>query len=94
MPIPKVSPIGPEFEAFVEQAQRTHPSKSKTEILRILQDRIRSYEKKYGMSSEEFIRRYEEGDFEMDDHYPDQDLFRWWSYCRGYRKHIESESER
>ena len=42
-----------------------------------MQTRLAEYEKKYSMSSEEFLPRYKRGDFEMDDDYLDHELFDW-----------------
>ena len=38
----------------------------KVELIRKLKNRMHNFEEKYGMTTEEFIMRYEKGEFEMD----------------------------
>lgn len=51
-------------------------------------DEIRDFERRYGMDSEEFLRRFERG--ELGD---SQDCFEWWGLLRG-RTVIEEELDK
>ncbi len=63
--------------------------------LRVYDARIRELEEKYGMSSDEFLTRFEEG--ELGD---EEDYFIWWSYLRAKAvilerlKELEKETQR
>lgn len=51
-------------------------------------DEIRDFERRYGMDSDEFLRRFERG--ELGD---SQDCFEWWGLLRG-RTVIEEELDK
>jgi hypothetical protein len=51
-------------------------------------DEIRDFERRFGMDSEEFLRRFERG--ELGD---SQDCFEWWGLLRG-RTVIEEELDK
>ena len=63
--------------------------------LRVYDARIRELEEKYGMSSDEFLTRFEKG--ELGD---EEDYFIWWSYLRAKAvilerlKELEKETQR
>lgn len=74
------------FEEFLETSRKKHPPKSKEEIIQELKETIAHYEQKYQMSTEEFLPRYEKGEFEMNDHYDDGDLFEWRACYRSLQR--------
>ena len=80
----------PSFEEFLENVKK-HPPKSRDEIIMELRQTITQYEQKYQMSTEEFIPRFEKGEFENDDNYVDHELFRWWSDYHSYIKLFNKE---
>jgi len=47
----------------------------------LLKEEIEGFEKRYGMSSEEFMTKFERG--ELGD---EQDYFEWWGLLRGIKK--------
>jgi len=77
------------LEALVREARLVRAK------LRVYDARIRELEKKYGMSSDEFLARFERG--ELGD---EEDYFLWWSYLRAKAvilerlKELEKEIQR
>ena len=57
----------PSYEEFLERAKRR--SRSKEELLRQLEEEVRGYEQRYGMTTAKFLPRFERGDFEMEEHF-------------------------
>ncbi|MEN4017430.1 MAG: hypothetical protein PQ975_01640 [Methanobacterium sp.] len=75
----KVSLAKEEVSIVKESLQRELIlSKSKVNLLK---EEIKGFEKKYGMSSEEFMEKFEQG--ELGD---DQNYFEWWGLLRGIKK--------
>jgi hypothetical protein len=56
--------------------------------IRIVESEIRDFEKKYEMSSEEFLERFDKG--ELGD---SQDFFEWWGLLKGLER-LKKEIER
>ncbi|MBI3194745.1 MAG: hypothetical protein HYZ34_09825 [Ignavibacteriae bacterium] len=65
------------YEEFLARAEAQKGTHTKEQIVQSLRENIARYEAKYKMTSEEFIPRYEGGEFEMDDKYNDGELFLW-----------------
>jgi len=47
----------------------------------LIREEVEGFEKRYGMSSDEFVDKFERG--ELGD---DQDYFEWWGLVRGLKK--------
>lgn len=88
----KISKVKPTFEAFLKRAKRRR-TKSTAEIIRDLEARIACYEQQYEMSTEEFLPRYERGEFEMDDRYLDYELLDWWGNYQTLCRYRRGEKE-
>jgi hypothetical protein len=69
----------PSFEELLVTLQKKRSRYTRENVIKSLKEEIESYEKKYKMSTSEFIKCYEKGEFEMDDRYPDNELFDWYS---------------
>jgi len=69
----KIKPLS--FEDFIESSRKKFPKKPKQEIFTKLKESISQYEKKYKMKTSDFIARYEQGEFEMNDDFDDSELF-------------------
>ncbi len=65
------------YEEFLARAEAQKGTHTKEQIVQELHENITRYEAKYKMTSEEFIPRYERGEFEMDDNYNEGELFLW-----------------
>ena len=65
------------YKEFCIQSRKS--STTPKQLLEKLEANLRQYEQTYQMTSEEFIARYESGEFEMDDAFPGHELFSWWS---------------
>ncbi|MFQ5864297.1 MAG: hypothetical protein ACE5IW_03615 [bacterium] len=72
----------PTFEEFIDMSRNKFPAKSKDEIIEVLEKNILKYEKRYNMSSMEFIKRFDSGEVEERDDFPGHELFRWRSDYR------------
>ena len=72
------------YETFYTHSCQS--SDSPKQILEKLEANLRQHEQAYQMTTKEFIPRYESGEFEMNDAFPEHELFSWWcdyqSYCR------------
>lgn len=77
------------YEEFCEHFFNKKYHVPKSELIRKLKNRIHQFEEKYGMTTEKFIPRYESGEFEMDDDYPDHDLFSWWCDYISYHRLLQ-----
>jgi len=76
----------PTYEEFLSYVNSTKGSKSKEHILAEIRKRINNYEMKYKMTSDDFIVKYERGDFEMDDNYLDYELLDWSGSYKHYKQ--------
>lgn len=76
----------PSFEEFSNIARKRYPHKSKHDVIKILKRHISDYERKHRMNTEEFIIRFENGEFENSDEYTEHELFRWRSDYQSYLK--------
>jgi len=82
------------FEGFVDWWKKNRKYRSEEENSRKLKEEIQQYEKKYQMSTSEFIRRYEKGEFEMDDNYNDFELSCWLTAYRAFQKRSKASDSR
>jgi len=71
--------------------RKIHPQKSIKDVLSELRDIITHYEQKYKMTTAEFLPRYEDGEFEMDDRYADYELAHWQGSFEAYQRLIQME---
>jgi len=76
----------PTYEEFLENARKNFRSKSIDDLINSLKKQLSHYEQKYQMESKTFVIRFENGEFENLDNFPDHDLFRWWSHYKSYQK--------
>ena len=81
----------PSYEEFLESARKSNKFKSIDELIRSLKENISNFERKYQMTSKDFVNRFERGEFEGVDNYPDFDLFKWWSDYKSFKKLIEKK---
>ncbi len=65
---------------------KNRPQRSIKEILKELRQIIEAYEQKYRMTTAEFLPRYANGEFEMDDSYPDYELAHWQGSYEAYHR--------
>ena len=66
----------PSFEVFLKKVGKKI-KKPRDESIRELKEIMSRFEQKYSMSTEEFIPRFKQGEFEMDDNYLDYELLDW-----------------
>jgi hypothetical protein len=76
----------PSFEEFLAILEKNRSHSTKEDVIKSLKEEIEGYEKKYKMKTSEFIKRYDGGEFEMDDSYPDHELFIWRNSYRSYQE--------
>jgi hypothetical protein len=76
----------PSFEEFLAILEKNRSHSTKEDVIKSLKEEIEGYEKKYRMKTPEFIKRYDAGQFEMDDAYPDYELFRWRGAYHSYQR--------
>lgn len=81
----------PAYEEFMEMSRKKFPAKSKQEIIAMLEKNIVQFEEKYKMRSEEFVKRFDNGEFEERDDFPGHELFRWRS---DYRSLLSLKSQK
>jgi len=87
MPVKLVEKIGTlTYKEFVALSENKYSQKSKNALIEILKNNLADYERKYHIDSHDFIKRYEKGEFENNDKYPDHELFRWSSDYNSYIK--------
>ena len=70
--------------------EKNRKYRSKEENLKKLKEEMEHYEKKYQMSTSEFIDRYEKGEFEMDDNYNDFELSCWSTAYHAFQRHSDT----
>ena len=80
----------PLYDEFLRKVN-SHPNKSTNEILFDLKKNIAHYEKKYNMLTEEFLPRFRNGEFEMDDNFPDYELAHWQGSYEAYQRLSETK---
>jgi hypothetical protein len=80
----------PSFEEFLAILEKNRSHYTKKDVVKSLKEEIEGYEKKYKMKTSEFIKRYDGGEFETDESYPDNELFDWYS---AYLSHQELLAE-
>ena len=83
----------PSFDEFLAIIEKNRSHCSKEDAVKSLEKEIEEYEKKHNMTTSEFIVRYDAGEFEMDDNYPDYELFRWSGAYHSYQR-LQKEIER
>jgi len=84
----KFTPIlGEEWDGW----RKKYPQRSIKDILQELRQIIKAYEQKYRMTTEEFIPRYANGEFEMDDSYSDYELAHWQGSYEAYQRLSRTE---
>ena len=79
----------PSFDEFLKKINN-HSPKNRNEIIFDLKKIITRYEKKYHMSTEEFLTRFNNGEFEMDDNYLDYELAHWQGSYEAYQRLSET----
>ena len=83
------------YEEFLELWEKNREKHPKRKIIKELKDKIQQYEAKYKMESGVFAERFKKGEFEMDDTYPDNELFSWYtSYLSCQELLSDSHSEK
>ena len=82
----------PSFEEFIDTLDKNRSHFSKEESIKSLKEKINAYEKRYQMTTSEFIKTFDKGEFEKDSKYPDHELFIWRNYCRIYQELIADSS--
>ncbi|MBI5214139.1 MAG: hypothetical protein HY960_00130 [Ignavibacteriae bacterium] len=80
------------YEEFIARAEAQKGTHTKEQLVQELRENIARYEAKYKMTSEEFIPRYERGEFEMDDNFDDGELFSWSGDVCALNKLTENSS--
>ena len=80
----------PTFDDILKKINN-NSRKSRDEIISDLKKIIIQYEKKYHMSTEEFLPRFKNGDYEMDDNYLDYELLDWWGTNNTYQKYLNGD---
>jgi len=71
--------------------RKKHPQRSSKDILKELSQTIKAYEQKYRMTTDEFIPRYANGEFEMADSYADYELAHWQGSYEAYQRLAQTE---
>ena len=89
----KRSPERPNFDEFLAILEKNRSHCSKKDVVKSLKKEIEKYEKKYNMTTSDFILRYDAGEFEMDDNYPDYELFQWSGAYDSYQR-LQKEIEK
>lgn len=84
----------PSFEEFLKESKKHGKGQSKEQFLSLIKEQMVEYEKKYQMSTIDFIPRYEAGEFEMDDRYLNHELFDWSSAHETYQRMTSEEGNR
>jgi hypothetical protein len=79
----------PSFEEFLAILEKNRSHSTKEESIKSLKERIDAYEKRFKMTTLEFVERFDKGEFEVDSKYPDHELFIWRNYYRSYQELIE-----
>ena len=85
----KAEKLSPAFDEFLKKINN-HSPKRRDKIIFALKKTIIGYEKKYHMTTEEFLPRFNSGEFEMDDNYLDYELLDWWEANNTYQKYKAS----
>ena len=80
----------PTFDEFLKKVNN-HSPKSRENIILDLLKTMKHYEKKYQMTTEEFLPRFNKGEFEMDDNYLDYELAHWQGSYEAYQRLSEAE---
>ena len=83
--------IMPTYEEFLENARKNFKPKSIDDLIKSLEKKISNYEQKYQMKSKNFANRFENGEFENVDKFPDHELFSWWSDYKSFQKLIKKK---
>jgi len=84
----------PSFEEFLAILEKNRSHCTKEDVVKSLKEEIEGYEKKYKMPTRKFVERYDKGEFEMDDSYPDYELAQWRGAYRSYQRlHKELKKE-
>ena len=83
----------PSFQEFLAMVEKNRSHCTKDDVIKSLREEIESYEKKYKMKTSEFIKRYDSGEFEMDDNFPDYELFIWRNSYRSYQELTDEKAE-
>ena len=77
------------FEEFLDILDKNRSHCSKEESIKSLKEKIESFEKRFKMTTLEFIERFDKGEFEEDSKYPDHELFIWRNYYRSHQELLE-----
>jgi len=72
--------LAEEEVAIVKESLRRELALSEAKV-GLIREEVEGFEKRYGMSSDEFVDKFERG--ELGD---DQDYFEWWGLVRGLEK--------
>lgn len=88
-PVEKISTpaMNDEWQARLKK----RPQRSTKEIITELRQIIEAYERKYRMTTNEFLPRYANGEFEMDDSYPDYEMAHWQGSYEAYQRLSQTE---
>jgi hypothetical protein len=81
----------PTFEEYSILWSKNHNRKTIKDIINQLGNIISQYEKKYKMTTPDFLVKYSEGEFEMDDNYLDHELAHWRGSYEAYQRLLETE---
>lgn len=85
----KISP--PPLDEDWEARRKKKAQRSIKVILKELREIIEAYEQKYRMTTDEFLPRYANGEFEMDDSYADYELAHWQGSYEAYQRLSQME---
>ncbi len=72
--------LAEEEVSIVKESLRRELALSEAKV-NLISEEIEGFEKRYEMSSEEFVDKFERGDLG-----DDQDYFEWWGLVRGLKK--------
>lgn len=81
----------PSLDEDWDSWRKKYPQRSIKDILQELRQIIKGYEQKYKMTTDEFLPRYTNGEFEMDDSYADYELAHWQGSYEAYQRLSQTE---
>ena len=85
----------PSFEEFLAILEKNRSHSTKEDVVRSLKKEIKAYEKKYQMPTQDFVERYDRGEFETDSIHDDFELDCWHGAYHSYQELIhELEKEK
>jgi hypothetical protein len=83
----------PSFEEFLAILEKNRSHCTREDAVKSLKEEIESYEKKYKMPTQEFVERYDSGEFETDSTHDDFELDCWYGAYHSYQELIQESEE-